>query len=206
VLGAGGHAKVLVDTLQACILPIMGIVDSDPPMFGTRLLNVPVLGNDDVIEKFSPTEIKLVMGIGSVGLPHKREELYKKYKLRGYCFATVIHPSAVIASDVVIGEGCQVMAGAVIQPGCHIGVNCIVNTSTSVDHDCVIGDHVHIAPGVTLSGGVSISNGVHIGTGATIIQGIKVGSCSIIAAGAVVVNNVADRETVIGIPAKVLTI
>lgn len=176
VLGAGGHAKVLIDALLASSVIIVGIVDPNPALAGTKILGVPVLGGDDVVDEIPPSQVQLVNGLGSVGLPANRQQLFARFKEMGYSFATVVHPSAVVASDVVLGEGPQVMAGAVIQPGSKIGLNSIINTRASVDHDCIIGDHVHIAPGVTLSGGVSVGACSHIGTGATVIQGISIGN------------------------------
>jgi sugar O-acyltransferase (sialic acid O-acetyltransferase NeuD family) len=204
VLGAGGHAKVLIDALLASSALIAGIVDPDPKLAGATLLGVPVLGQDDVVAQFPPSEIRLANGLGSVGLPAQRQLLFERFKAMGHSFATVIHPSAVVAPDVLIGEGTQVMAGAVIQPGSRIGVNCIINTRASVDHDCIIGDHVHVAPGVTMSGGLQVGRGSHIGTGATVIQGITIGSGCLIAAGAVVTKDIADGLKVRGIPAREL--
>ncbi len=202
ILGAGGHAKGLVDALLAASAVIAGIVDPDPALTGTKVLGVPVLGGDDIVNEYPPSEIQLVNGLGSVGLPVKRQQLFEKFKGMGYKFATVVHPSAVIASDVVLGEGVQVMAGVVIQPGCRIGINSIINTRASVDHDCAIGDHVHIAPGVTMSGGVKIGMGSHIGTGATVIQGLSIGNGCLVAAGAVVTNNIIAGAMVRGVPAR----
>ncbi|HYA86306.1 MAG TPA: acetyltransferase [Nitrospirota bacterium] len=202
VLGAGGHAKVLIDTLLESSAIIAGVTDPDPNLIGTRLLGVPVLGGDEVVSKFPQSEICLVNGLGSVGLPIRRRELFQRFKKSGYIFAKVVHPSAIIASDAELGEGTQVMAGAIIQPGSRIGCNVIVNTKTSVDHDCVIGDHVHLAPGVTLSGGVRMRNSVHVGSGVTVIQGIEIGNNSLIGAGSVVINNVPDSAEVSGVPAR----
>lgn len=204
VLGAGGHAKVLVEALLAHAAVIAGIVDADPALMGMTLLGVPVIGGDELVGEFPPTEIMLVNGIGSIGLPIKRRELFVKFKALGYRFATVIHPSAVVSSDVELGEGAQVMAGAVIQPGSRIGCNAIVNTRASVDHDCIIGNHCHVAPGVTLSGGVMTGESCHIGTGATVIQGVRIGGGSVAGAGALVLRDVPPAVTVVGVPAKVV--
>lgn len=202
VLGAGGHAKVLVEALLRASAVISGIVDPDPALSGTQVLGVPVLGGDDIVAGFSPAEIQLVNGLGSIGLTTKRQKVFERFKELGYTFATVVHPSAIIASDVVLSEGAQIMAGAVIQPCCLVGVNSIINTHASVDHDCVVGAHVHVAPGVTLSGGVTVGKNSHIGTGATVIQQISIGSHSLVAAGAVVTHDVKDNSVVKGIPAK----
>ena len=202
ILGAGGHAKVLIEALLQSGAVIAGITEHDPALVGTNILGVPVLGGDDVVNEYPPSEIRLVNGLGSVGLTVNRQQLFEKFKGMGYKFATVIHPSAAIASDVVLGEGAQIMAGVVIQPGSHIGINSIINTRASVDHDCSIGDHVHIAPGVTMSGGVSVGAYSHIGTGATVIQGLSIGSGCLVAAGAVVTKNITDGTKVRGVPAQ----
>lgn len=204
ILGAGGHAKVLIDALLASNVAIAGVVDTNPLLVGTSLLGIPLLGGDEIVGEYAPAEIMLVNGLGTVTLSDKRRQLYEQFKNRGYTFAQVIHPSVVISSDVVLAEGVQIMAGAVIQTGSRIGVNTIVNTSVSVDHDCIVGDHVHLAPGVTLSGGVTISHESHVGTGATLIQGVSVGEKSLIGAGSLVLKDVAAGITVMGVPARVV--
>jgi sugar O-acyltransferase (sialic acid O-acetyltransferase NeuD family) len=202
ILGAGGHAKVLIDTLRACSVEIIGVVDTNPDKFGKSILDVPVIGNDDIVIKYKRDAVRLVNGIGSVGLPTRRKEIFDKFKNVGFTFLQVVHPSAVISPDVKLLEGSQIMAGVVIQPGSQIGKNTIVNTRVSIDHDCLIGDHVHLAPGVTLSGTILIGQGVHIGTGASVINGISIGNYSLIAAGAVVIDNISDNTVVKGVPAK----
>lgn len=202
ILGAGGHARVLIEALLAGGEVIAGIVDIDPALQGKTLMGIPVLGGDEIVDDFPRGEIRLVNGIGSIRDTRRRRELFDRFAARGYLFATVVHPAAVVASDAVLEEGAQVMAGAVIQPGCRVGRNSIINTKSSADHDCLIGDHVHIAPGVTLSGDVQIGDHAHVGTGATVIQGVVIGADSLVAAGAVVVRNVTAGARVMGMPAK----
>lgn len=204
ILGAGGHAKVLIEALLASSAVITGVVDPNLKLAESSILGVQVLGGDEVVNEFPPSEIQLVNGLGSVGFPVKRQQIFERFTSMGYNFATVIHPSVVIASDVVMGEGVQIMAGAVIQPGCIVGDNAIINTRASVDHDCNIGNHVHIAPGVTLSGGVTVGEASHIGTGATVIQGINIGGGCVIGAGALVLKDVPSFITVVGVPAKMV--
>jgi len=85
-----------------------------------------VIGVDSMISAYEPETLLLVNGIGSINLPRKRTAVFEKFKAKGFTFATVVHPSATVASDVVLGEGVQIMAGVVIQPGCTIGDNVIV--------------------------------------------------------------------------------
>ncbi len=204
IIGAGNHARVLLDCLRANNkITIVGIFDADPALFGKKVNELFVIENEDHIFKHHPIQaIQLINGIGSVGLPLIRKKVFNKFKNAGYYFLDIIHPTAYIAEHVVIGEGSQIMAGCVVQPGCRINNNVIINTRAAVDHDCYIGDHVHIAPGVTCCGNVEIGAGSHIGCGAVITQGVKIGEGSFIAAGAVVTKHIPAHSKVAGIPAK----
>ena len=205
ILGAGGHTRVLLDCLKNYKCTIIGLTDSSVDKHASEQLGVKVIGNDHEVLKFAPGDILLVNGLGSVGIIAKRKELFKYFKTNGYYFAQVIHPSAVIGSQVETGEGVQLMAGAIIQPGCFIDDNVLINTKVSVDHDCEIGKNVHVAPGVTLSGNVRIEDDVHLGSGTTIIQGIRVGMGSIIGAGSLVLDNIPPYVKAMGVPAKVVS-
>ena len=184
ILGAGGHSRVLIDTLLLDSTEILGMTDVN--LERQELLGVPLLGNDLIVDQYSPENIQLINGIGSISQPYLRQKIFKKFKDKGFIFRSVIHPSSVIAPDVSFGEGVQVMAGAVIQSGCTIGDNTIINTSTSLDHECQIGTHAHLAPGVVLSGKVVIGELCHIGIGVKIVQSIQVGSDTLVKAGTVV--------------------
>lgn len=202
ILGGGGHAKVLIDTLLSRSIEIIGITVPDIPQKEEYIQNIKVIGNDVEIFNYQSDKVLLVNGLGTVKSTDNRMGLFNKFKNKGYSFTKVIHPSVIIGLDVQLAEGVQVMAGAIIQTGSIVGMNSIVNTRSSIDHDCIIGKHVHIAPGVTLSGGIYVEDGVHIGTGASIIQGVKIGRNSLIAAGAVVTKDVRDGSTVAGVPAR----
>lgn len=204
IIGAGGHARVLLDALQERGLPVYGLTDIDPLLRGQPVLNVPVIGDDSVISLYPLLTTLLVNGIGSIDSTAIRRAVFERFKRPGFSFLTVAHPSAVISSHATFGEGVQVMAGAVVQPGVRLGDNTIVNTRASVDHDCVIGAHCHIAPGATLSGAVQVGDGTHIGTGAVIKQGVKIGAGCLVAAGAVVIHNLEDGERVCGVPSRAL--
>jgi sugar O-acyltransferase (sialic acid O-acetyltransferase NeuD family) len=192
VLGAGGHAKVLIEAIRLSGHKIIGVTDPDLKK-STKYFGCNVLGNDDAIFNYSPSEVLLVNGIGSMPGNNLRRKLHERMEEKGFQFAKVIHPSAVIASDVKIGSGTQIMAGVVIQPGVIIGRSCIINTGVNLDHDCVIHDNCHLAPGVTLSGNVTVGQQTHIGTGTSIIQNVNVGQGCVIAAGSVVYEDVPQK-------------
>lgn len=202
VIGAGGHAKVLIDALRSRAVPLLGIVEADSRRHGQMLLDVPIVGDDDAVLGMAADSLLLVNGVGSVRVSAARRRLYESFKAKGYRFATVVHVSAIVAADVALAEGAQIMAGSVLQTGSRIGENAIINTRVAVDHDCEIGNHVHVSPGATLCGGVVVGDGAHIGAGATVIQGVRIGSNCMVAAGAVVIRDIPDGVTVAGVPAK----
>ena len=183
VIGGGGHAKVVIDTLLAGGATVAGLCDPALSPGDMGPLGIPVLGGDAALDAHPPADFVLANGIGSTRSTVLRREVFERAKANGYAFATVVHPSAVIARDVVLEEGAQIMAGAVVQPGAVLGRNCLVNTRASVDHDCIIGAHAHIAPGVVFCGGVRVGAGAHVGTGASVIQNIQIGVSSLVRAG-----------------------
>jgi sugar O-acyltransferase (sialic acid O-acetyltransferase NeuD family) len=202
VLGAGGHAKVLIDALIALKAQILGATDADQNTHGNSILGVPVLGGDDIIFEHDTNSVVLVNGIGSTGVTPHRKEIYHRFLNAGYTFQTIVHPSAIIGTETDISDGVQILAGAIIQPGCRIGSNSIINFSACVDHDCRIGTNIHIAPGVGLSGGVTVGDDAFIGAGATVLQYLSIGSGALIAAGATVVSDVSAGGRVAGVPAR----
>ena len=205
VIGAGGHAGVLVDSLKAAGVTPNGITDPDPPRPGAdEFHGISYFGDDSELKHYPPEEVSLVNGVSSPNSPEEHRSIYCKFKEKGYGFHDVIHPESVCSKNVDKGEGVQILASATVQTGVTLGNNLIVNTGASVDHDCQIGHHCHIAPGAVLSGDVKVENNVHIGTGAAIIQGIRIGQGAMVGAGAVVTEDVAPDTIVVGNPAEVL--
>ena len=189
ILGAGGHAKVIAEALILSGREILGFVTPDLKE-GTVFNCSTVLGDDSVILDYSVDDVDLVNGVGTLPKKNLRWDIASTMRDKGYYFATVTHPNTIIASDTVLQEGTQVMAGVVLQPGTIIGKDSIINTGVIIDHDCTIAENCHLAPGVICSGNVSIGKNVHIGTGAKVIHGINIGSESIIAAGSTIYKDV----------------
>ena len=203
ILGAGGHAQVVADILLRMaesgltnITPV-AYLDDNPALKGQEILDIPVLGGTAVLHTIPHEAVIIAIGSNPV-----RQRLYETLKADGEQFVTARHPTAVVAPDVQIGAGCMICANAVVNTGSVIGVNVILNTSCTVDHHNQIEDHVHIAPGANLGGNVHIGQGTLIGIGATVMPQRQVRAWSRIGAGAVVTQNLPERITAVGIPAK----
>lgn len=202
IIGAGDHAKVLLDILLEQNVNVIGLTDKSISK-GTCIYGVPVIGDDSEILKYKTDEIELVNGIGSVGNTLIRQKVFSSLKEKGYFFRSVIHEASIVSKRAKLGEGVQLLAGAIVNIEAEIDDNTIINTKSSIDHGCVIGKHCHIAPGCSFSGCVRIGDCTHIGTGTSIIQGINIGKNVLIGAGSVVINDVSDNEKAFGVPARV---
>jgi sugar O-acyltransferase (sialic acid O-acetyltransferase NeuD family) len=195
IIGAGGHAKVVVGALVSSGATIAGLYDDNPSRRGGFIMGVPVVGSCSDFAKVGAA--RAIIAIGSNAARRKIASLNPAAE-----WVHAFHRTAWVDASARVGQGSVVFAGAVVQPDAVIGAHCIINTSATVDHDCVIRDFVHLAPGVHLAGDVSIEEGAFLGVGACVIPGIKIGRGAVVGAGAVVIRDVRDGATVIGVPAR----
>lgn len=189
--GAGGHAKVIQDIVEAQGGSVVGVVDDNPDL--TSFMGHEVLHG---VKDASPL-------IVSIGINSIRRKVVEKLAPETV-FATAIHPSAIVSPYAKIAEGTVVMQGAIVQSCVRVGRHCIVNTGASVDHDCVLGDFVHVSPHATLCGNVSVGEGSWIGAGAVVIPGIRIGMNCVIGAGSVVCKDIPDGVKAYGNPCRIV--
>lgn len=202
MIGAGGHARVLEETLNEVGFELAGFIA--PSAEGSRLSEgVEWLGTDQELLAEGPAEVLLINGIGSAGHTAARQAVFENYKKAGFEFLQIVSETANIAESAGLVEGVQVLAGAIINTDAFIDDNTIVNTGAIVEHHTKVGPNCHVATGAKLCGDVTVGAGTHIGAGATVIQGVKIGSKCIIGAGAVVITDVPDDHTAVGVPAKI---
>jgi len=204
ILGGGGHARALIDSLRAggstasCV-----ILDPDESLRGKDVLGVPVIGNDSLLPELVDRGARyFIVGLGSTGDSRPRERLFElglAYKLEPLI---VMHPTAVCSQWATVGPGSQLLPSSVVNAGAVVGANVIVNSAAVVEHDCLVGDHVHVSSGAVLASTIRVGRGAHIGAGATVRQCISIGEWAVVGAGAVVVKDVPARTTVVGVPAR----
>lgn len=194
LIGAGGHAKVIIATLHAQGIEVSGIYDDDAQKWGSTLLNIPVLGRYQDITELG----NIIIAVGNNRIRKKIQTA-----IEGRChFVTAVHPHAIVHESVEIGAGSVIFAGVVVQPDTRIGKHCIINTGATLDHDNEIEDFCHIAPGCHFAGGVHLHEGVFCGVGASIVPYTSVGEWTTIGAGATVTRAIPAYCTAVGIPAK----
>lgn len=199
LIGAGGHAKVVIDTLRASRAgEVAGILDDDRCKWGGGILGIPIVGD---ASPGTVARLGVERAIVAIGSNRIRDEVSRRLSGR-IEWETAVHPSAYLATGVRLREGAVVFAGAVIQPDTDIGPHAIINTASSIDHDCVIGPCAHIGPGVRLAGGVHVGPGVLMGIASCVIPGRSVGAWATVGAGSVVVRDIPPGVTARGVPAR----
>ena len=201
IVGNGGFAKEvawLVGRINA-VKPtwkFLGFIDHCQ-----KLGNV--VGDDDFVINYEQ-EIYVTIAIGD---PKIRETIYKKYKKNPRVqFANLIDPGAICSGQVLFGGGNIVCAGTVLTVDIAIGNCIIINLACTVGHDAVLDDFVTVNPGVHISGNTSIGSGCNIGTGTQIVQGLRIGKNTVVGAGSVVITDLPDDCTAVGVPARIIKI
>lgn len=195
IIGAGGHGRVVADIAeQTTAYHEIAYLDDDESVKG--VLGYKVLGKTDELSKWI-NDYDIFVAIGNKNV---REAKIKELEFMGASLPTIVHPSAVIGKDVQIGKGTVVMPSVTINCGSVIGEGCIINTSATIDHDCVIKDYVHISPGVHLAGTVTVGKGAWLGIGTSVSNNINIVNECKIGAGAVVVKDITETGTYVGVP------
>ncbi len=196
IIGASGHGKVIADIALKNGYDDIEFLDDEKFLHEKKFCGFPISGGT---ERAAMIENDLFIAIGS----SKARKLFME-RYHDKHIVSLIHPDAVIAVGVKLGYGSAVMAGAVINSGAVIGNGCIINTCSSVDHDCVIGDYSHIAVGAHLAGNVTVGSGTWIGAGVTVSNRINICSDCMIGAGAVIIRDIKESGTYVGVPAHMI--
>lgn len=203
--GGTGQAKVVKPIIEFYESKVIAVFDDtiglEPPFKDVKLF----CGFESLLEwKEKVASEKIGFSI-TIGNPYGnvRLKLHDKLVRLGFTPTIIIHPESIIAKNCEIGDGSQIMAGAVIMPEAKIGRQCIINTNASIDHECIIDDGCEVAPGATLCGNVKMHRNSWVCSGATVLPRMSIGENSIVGAGSVVINDIEDNKTVVGVPAKI---
>ena len=204
ILGGGGHAGVLIDSLQSAPhVRLHGVLDPNRALWGTTLFGIPVLGGDELLAQLVSQGVNcFAVGLGGTGDNRQRQGLFELGLAHHLEPVTVIHATATCSRWATLGAGCQLFPGSIVNAGAELGVNVLVNSGAIVEHDCRIGHHAHVATGAKLAGAVRIGARAHVGAGATVRQRLAIGENAVVGAGAVVVKDVACGQTVVWVPAR----
>lgn len=204
LIGAGGHARSLLGVMHAIGCEVVGLVADDTGN-NLELAGHPVLGRLAELRALITTgeKVSLVLAVGDNY--HRLRIFYEISKQNPEIrFPPVTHPSAVIAHDVVLGDGTVIMPGAVVMAGSQLGAACLLNTRASLDHECVLEEGAALGPGAVTGGRVAIGRRSFVGLGASVIQGVSIGADTVVGAGALVLKDLPESVLAHGLPARVI--
>lgn len=203
VIGSGGIGKELIWLISDINAiekkwNIIGFLDDHVPV-GTRIYEgFEVLGN---VEWLANHKADVVIGIGD---PIVRQNIYQKLKSYNLNFPIIKHPQAVCSKDVVLGQGSIIYPGVIISVNVKLGQFGILNNNVTIGHDTVIKAFCTINPCSNVAGNVTIEDYAYLGSSSAILQNLTIGNSSVIGAGAIVINDIPEKVTVVGVPAKKL--
>ena len=200
VLGAGGHASVVIEAAQAAMPDVKILVFDEAPKTD-KILDLPIVQGRPDPAQFDTDSTQAIVAIGNNKV---RATLTQWLKDAGFNLATIIHPTAWISPSASIAQGSFVSAKAVINARATIGAACIINTAAVVEHDCKIKESSHICPSATLAGAVTIGSQTTVGANSTIRELVDIADNITIGAGSVVIRNIAEAGTYAGCPVKQL--
>ena len=201
IVGVGGFGREvawLVERIndEQPSWDVLGFVDDNEALHGTMVNGYPVLGDTGWLRE----QDKDLYAVCAIGSSKTRKKVVSQ--LEGVSFATLIDPSVHMSDRVLIGGGCVICAGAIVTVDIEIGSHVIVNLDCTIGHDAVVKDFVTLNPSVNVSGNTVLGECVEMGTGSQIIQGVEVTDGTIVGAGAVLVKDIAESGTYVGIPAR----
>jgi sugar O-acyltransferase (sialic acid O-acetyltransferase NeuD family) len=170
LVGAGGHAKAIVEAIAATGGKVGAYVDPRPADW---LAGRQYESDATAWAELDDGNSKFVIGLGGTGAEalNRRMDIFTDYRDRGYAAPPIVHPAAWVSASADIAEGVVVLAGAIVQPGARVGEAAIVNTRGVVEHDSEIGPGAHVAPGAVVLGGCKVGRCAMIGAGAVVLPG-----------------------------------
>lgn len=201
VLGAGGHARVVLAMLAAAgDYEVVGVVDTSAPRLGETILGVPVVGGFNRLSALRNGGVKVAFV--AIGDGIARAEAQAVLAAEGYTLPPLVHPAAFVDPTARLGAGVQVCALAFVGPEVVIGDGVIINTQAAIDHESWIGDFATISPAATVAGRCTVGAGAFLGIGAKLSNGLMIGAGGRLGAGAVALTDVAPGQLAVGIPAR----
>lgn len=197
LIGAGGYAKSVLDSLDFEKYEFCGFIDNFKPE-GSSHLGYPVLASTVQDFKNRASYSYFI----SIGDNTRRLEKFFKLQQFGCKIINVVDKTALVSKHSTLGIGVFVGKMAIVNSGVSVGDNVIINTKSLIEHGCFIGNHCNISTNTTLNGDVIVEDYAFVGSSSVISGQLRIGKNALVGSGAVVIRNVEPRTVVAGVPAK----
>jgi len=203
-MGAGDHGQGTLEIFKACNrnhfqYDVVGFLDDDPSKSQEKIDGIPVIGPFGWLKEQHNDNLSYILAVSKCGTKSRVVEELRDLSLR---FVNAIHPTAVIGSNVQMGSGNIIAAGALIAYNTIFKNHITINLNTTVGHDCLISEYVTVAPGANIGGRVRLGKGCDIGPNCTISKGVTVGDWSCLGPSTVVLKQISSNTTYFGNPAR----
>ena len=204
ILGAAYFAREVYSMVQDCIADgaewrFKGFIDDRKNLLDDFPHEGEMLGG---VENYKSSLSDIV--IPALGNPSVRKKYVEALLCKGAKFETLVHPSAYIGRNVVIGQGCVVMQRTVLTAGLKVDDFVNIGVGTTLSHGNYIGEFSQFATNCSIAGEVKIGKFVECGSSVTVIPHISVGDYALLCAGAVIFKDVKSFEKVIGNPGRAI--
>jgi len=199
IIGAGGLGKEIADLIRDIgDYEIVGFIDDDINKKGTAVNNIPVLDSLEHLYKYKSVENAVI----AIADPKIKDRIYEKIKDMGFKFPNLVHPTVVMGSNVSMGKGNIICVNSFVSVQVKLHDFVTVNPQCGIGHDCEIHSFSTLYWNVSIGGSIIINRKCELGAKSCVIQGLHLAENVILGAGAVVVRNICEEGTYVGVPAK----
>ncbi len=207
IIGAGVHGREVAEILRhhsqsgGEAMPPLGFVDDDRKLHGTKVDELPVLGDFSWFEGVDRSEVAVIC---ASGFSQTRKVMAERAAAIGLSFASAVSPLSYLSPQAKVGQGVVMYPNSLAARGSVIEEHALVNVGAIVSHDTRVGRYATLNPGVNLAGNVTVGEGSYLGIGCSVIQGISIGDWTTVGAGAAVIRDLPDKVTAVGVPARII--
>jgi acetyltransferase EpsM len=204
VLGGPGDGLVVAEAIVQSAMAgqdveLYGFLNDVLPL-GEILHGVPVHGRFEDWQKL-PQDVLFIPAVQKVKDMQARVKRIESLDIPDERWDYVVHPRAVVSSDVQIGIGAFVASCATVQPESRIGRFASLRAGAMLGHHCVVKEHAYVGPNATMCGRSMLEVGAHLGPAAVLLDGKTMGTFSVAGIAAAVTKDVPDYWVVFGNPA-----
>ena len=202
IIGAGGFGREMFGAAREAVgfgeqFRIKGFLDGNPGALDGFSGYPAIIGSPETYEIES--DDVFITALGGIAA---RRRCVGFVEARGGKFISVIHRTASLGPNVVVGEGSFVAHNVVLTADVKVGRHACVFHGSVIGHDTTLGDYSHVYSLVSIGGGVHIGDGAAVFPGAKVVPRVEIGDGAVVGIGSAVIKDVAPGVTVFGVPAE----